>query len=126
MKIKKPKPMRTKSPGLEKISKREIVDINSEPDMEDPTLVCDMRLSRTEWMIYWKTKYNNSLDRIVRADGVIKKLKQTVREIHAEYKKVEAENVQIKDDLNSRIMEIDTLRAQLSMRTRKKKVTKKK
>lgn len=45
---------------------------NQEKDVLDPTFEWDMKLTRTEWTLYWKKRYEDSILRIQEARDIIK------------------------------------------------------
>lgn len=43
--------------------------------IKDPTTDVDLRLTMTEWVLFWKTKYANAIRKTVAADTVMKQLR---------------------------------------------------
>jgi hypothetical protein len=65
-----------------------------EPKVSDPTNDLDLRLTKTEWVIYWKTKYGESLKKIVAAQNLLNNQQEQIKDLKkklAEAKPAKAE-----------------------------------
>ena len=49
----------------------EVDPMTDKEKVPDPTFHYDLQLTRTEWTVYWKTKYEDSIKRIVEAKTIV-------------------------------------------------------
>lgn len=85
----------------ERLEDEKIVDPTALPDV-------DLRMTRTEWTIYWKMKYETTLAKVVEAGKVIDGAKQVIDGL-------KKENMRLKkmaDDFNGQVMNLQAQRQQ--------------
>jgi len=54
-----------------------------EPKVQDPSMELDLRLTKTEWVIYWKTKYGEALRKIVAAQNLLTNQQEQIKDLKA-------------------------------------------
>jgi|WetSurSiteA1Bulk_404760.scaffolds.fasta_scaffold96298_2 hypothetical protein len=89
---------------------REMMARAEDEKVHDPTCLpdVDLRMTRTEWTIYWKMKYETTLAKIIEAGKVIDGAKVVIDGL-------KKENMRLKkmaDDLNGQIMNLQAQRQQ--------------
>lgn len=76
-----------------------------EPKVPDPSINIepDLRLTIKEWVLYWKTRYENSLEKIQAATKFIEGLRDEMKKVQAHNVKLQAEMKAIQEQYNAEV-----------------------
>jgi cell division protein FtsB len=82
---------------MNEIKLPEEVKATEEEKVSDPTVhQIDLRLTKVEWMIYWKMKFESSLAKIIEAQRVVESAKKVVAALKNENNMLKAELASLK------------------------------
>jgi hypothetical protein len=87
--------------------------------IHDPTCLpdVDLRLTRIEWTIYWKMKYETNFAKVIEAGKVIDGAKQIIEGLKKEIARLKKMN----EDLDGQIHNLQAQRQQEVAKTKRKK-----